>query len=322
MKKIRLLALAGLMFASKSPAASFNDIQFWTGTGTNRAALVVEWSTPESAFGSTVPTPVADKSLVWGYRFNGTVTAAQMFTAIVAADPRLYAVGTIDPHYGLGIYGIGFHLAGGGDLGIADGVTTNYFTNGLLTNTTVYVDAASSLNPGDLYWSGWNGPNWELWTELGDAGGFFSSPDRGTNVYWTSTDPDYASTGFHGQWELNWGLSSLQLTNGSWLGFSVAAGEFEFELSAPYNAHKHAPTTPDASLTALVKNLTGGFQDGQWQAQFLSCNNWLYSLERSPDLQSWTTVTNGVSGNGATVIIGDPAPPADQSFYRIRADQP
>src|ERR1035438_5012145 len=107
MKKIRSwLALAGLFLVSKSSAVPLDGIQFWTGTGTNRAALVVEWSTPESLADTTVPPPIADKSLVWGYRFNGTATAAKMFTAIVAADLRLYAVGTVDPQYGLGIYGI------------------------------------------------------------------------------------------------------------------------------------------------------------------------------------------------------------------------
>jgi len=317
------LALAGLLLASKSPAVPLNDIQFWVGSGTNRAALVVEWSTPESFGYTTVPAPIEDKSLVWGYRFNGTVTGIQMFNAIVAADPRLYSVEVVYPTYGTSVYGIGFHLGGGGDLGIADGSTTNFFTDGLLTNATVDIDAAAPLNTGDLYWGGFNGPNWETWNELGDAGGFFNAPDRGTNAYWTSTDPTYDSSGFQGQWELaQAGLSSLQLTNGSWIGFSVAAGEFEFDLSAPYNAHKHAPAEPDASITALVKNLTGGFQGGRWQVQFLSCSHWLYSLERSPDLQQWTTVITNVSGNSANLFLQDSNPPADRAFYRIGAQRP
>jgi len=325
MKKTLSLALAltGSLIGTKTPAVSLEGIQFWIGSGTNRAGLVIEWSTPESRNYSTVPAPIADKSLVWGYRFNGTATAAQMFEAVVAADPRLYALGVIDPHYGLGIYGIGFHLGGGGDLGVTDGNTTNYFPKGLQTNVTVDVDAAAPLNPGDLYWSGFNGPNWETWNELGDAGGLFNSPDRGTNAYWTSTDPVYASSGYQGQWEFaQAGLSGLQLTNGSWIGFSVAAGEFEFDLSAPYNAHKRAPAPPDAGFTALVKNLSGGFQGGQWQAQFLSCSNWLYSLQRSPDLQSWTTVVSGMPGNGANMILSDIQPPSDHAFYRVGADVP
>ncbi len=322
-KTVSWLALASLFAIPQSFAVSLDGIQFWTGTGTNRAGLVIEWSTPESMGYTTVPAPIADKSLVWGYRFNGTNTAAEMFNAIVAADPRIYAVGTVDPRYGLGIYGIGFHLNGDSEQGITDGTATNYFSGIVLTNATVDVDAAAPLNRGDLYWSGFNGPNWEAWTETNDAGGFFNSPDRGTNAYWTSTDPTYASSGYHGQWALaQFGLSSLQLTNGSWIGFTVAAGEYEFDLSAPYNAHKRAPAEPDASITALVKNLTGGFHGGEWQAQFVSCTNWLYSLERSSDLQHWNSVAAGVLGNGTNLIISDPSAPPAQTFYRVRADQP
>ena len=102
MKKVLFvsLALAGVFLVSKSSAVSFNDIQFWIGSGTNRAGLVIEWSTPESFGYTTVPAPIADKSLVWGYRFNGTATGAQMFNAIVAADPRLYAVEAFYAGYG------------------------------------------------------------------------------------------------------------------------------------------------------------------------------------------------------------------------------
>ena len=67
---------------------------------------------------TTVPAPIADKSLVWGYRFDGPATGIQMFNAIVAADPRLYAVEVIYPAYGTSVYGIGFHLGGGGDLAL------------------------------------------------------------------------------------------------------------------------------------------------------------------------------------------------------------
>ena len=324
MKKISLLlAIAGLSPVFQSSGVSLDDIQFWIGSGTNRAALVIEWSAPESMFGSTVPAPVADKSLVWGYRFNGTATGEQMFTAIVAADPRLYAVISIDPLYGLGIYGIGFHLGGGGDLGITDGTHTNYFTGGLLTNATVNVDAAAPLNAGDVYWGGWFGPNWEAWAELGAGGGLLDSPDRGSNAYWTPDDPNSPdSLGAHGQWNFTWGVGSLQLTNGSWIGLSVAAGEFEYDTVSPFFTHKHAPTEPDAGITALVKNLNGSIQGSQWNAQFLGCTNWLYSLERSTNLQNWTAVTNGVPGNSTSVNLIDPTPPEGQAFYRIRADKP
>jgi hypothetical protein len=315
-----MLAIASLFLVSKSFAVSFDDIQFWTGSGTNRAALVIEWSTPESFAGSTVPAPVADKSLVWGYRFNGTATGTQMLTAILAADPRFYVLA--DTNYGsLFIDGVGYSLDGSNAIGVTDGSVTNFFTSNFLTNFTVDIDAAFSLNTNDLYWGGFNGPGWEFWTELGDAGGFMNCPDRGTNAYWTPTDPnDY--TGVHGQWELaQYGLDGLYLTNGSWIGFSVAAGEYESDLSAPYNAHKHAPQEPDVNITAVVKNLSSGFQGGQWRAQFLSVSNWNYTLQRSTDLQSWSDTSNA-TGGGTDLFLSDTNPPTDHAFYRVKAESP
>lgn len=187
-KMFASLAVAGLFLASKSSAVSLDDIRFWTGSGTNRAAMVVEWSEPESFLYSTVPAPIADKTFVWGYRFNGTATASQMVAAIAAADPKLYVVA--DDIYGTFVEAIGYNLNGDGGIGITDGTSTNYFTNAILTEATVDVDAAAPLNPNDLFWSGLYGPNWELWNELGDNGGFLNAPDRGPNPYWTPDNPE------------------------------------------------------------------------------------------------------------------------------------
>ena len=70
---------------------SFSNIQYWTGTGTNSAALVLEFGGP------SIPASVA-----WGYRWNGSSTAASMLFALagtvtgsnapaplLGADPRL-----------------------------------------------------------------------------------------------------------------------------------------------------------------------------------------------------------------------------------------
>ena len=71
-----------------------------------------------------------------------------------------------------------------------------------------------------------------------------------------------------------------------------------------------------------VQNLTGQLVGGQWQSQFLSRSNWLYTLERSADLQNWSAAASAVTGNGTNAITTDAAPPANQSFYRLRADRP
>ena len=252
MKNVSLgLVIASLCSFVPARAISLDDIQSWTGLGINRAALVVEWSSPESLTNSSVPVPVTDKTMAWGYRFNGASSGTQMLEAIIASDPRLYVVA--DVSFGIFVEGIGYNFKNNGNIGITDGTITNAIAHGLLTNATVNMDAARPINAGDLYWGGYFGPNWETWNELGGQGGLLASPNRGTNSFWTADDPNAPYAGVHGQWQLaEAGLDSLSLTNGSWIGFSVTAGEYEPELSAPYNVHKHAPPSPDGTYMAYV----------------------------------------------------------------------
>ncbi len=275
MKKVRFaLALAGLFLASKSSAISLDDIQLWTGSGTNRAALVIEWNPPIVFNNTTVPAPVANKTLVWGYRFNGAATGTQMFNAIVAANPQLYAVKTIDPMFGTGITAIGFNLDDSGLAGLADGTVTNLantFTNGLLTNPSLSADATYPLNSGDLFWSSdYNGPYWQIWNELGDSGGFTNSPNRGTNAYFDPT------TYTHGQWAYaDYGLDGLTLTNGSWIGLSIAPDGYPSNTNDPsyttnlfiFNNDVQAPSSPDGTYVAYVCNTN------DFAVQIVSTNN-------------------------------------------------
>jgi hypothetical protein len=255
MNKIRAaLALAGFALVANVHAISTNDIQLWTGSGTNRAALVIEWNSPMVFNNTTVPAPVANKTLVWGYQFNGPATGTQMLDAILASDPRLYAV--IDDTYGTFVEGIGYNLNGNGLIGVTDGnLTYNAaaFVNGCLLNPNLNVDAAYPLNSGDLFWSGLYGPNWNLWNELGDNGGFAGSPDRGTNPYWNT------GTGIQGQWEYSTnGLDLLPLQDGSWIGFSVAAAGYDTNSTDPataaFNLDEQAPPSPDGTHVAYVCN--------------------------------------------------------------------
>src|SRR5215475_10301400 len=75
---VAFLCLVTTIASNHTLALSLDDIQLWTGSGSNRAALVIEWSTPESLTNSLVPIPRADKTLVWGYRFNGSSVGATM----------------------------------------------------------------------------------------------------------------------------------------------------------------------------------------------------------------------------------------------------
>jgi hypothetical protein len=256
MKKLSVwLALASFFVSPLVHAISLDDIQLWTGSGTNRAGLVIEWNSPEIFNQTTVPAPVANKTMVWGYRFNGSTSGTEMFTAILASDPKLYAVA--NEAYGTFIESIGYNLSGNGNIGVTDGTNTDYFTDGYQTNATVDVDAATPLNSGDLFWSGYFGPNWQLWTESGDSGGFANSPNRGTDPYWNT------ETGVQGQWTYSYdGLDELTVTNGSWIGFSVSAAGYPDDTNAPsystdldiFNNDEQAPPSPDGTYVAYVAN--------------------------------------------------------------------
>jgi hypothetical protein len=259
MKKL-VLALASVFVCSHVHAISLDDIQLWTGSGTNRAALVIEWNTPLVFNQTTVPAPVADKTLVWGYRFNGPATGTQMFDAIAASDPRFYTIENIDPVFGTGVDAIGFNLDGSGLAGVTDGTNTdaaNAFTNGILIDPNLSVDAARPINGGDLFWSGHDGPYWQLWNELGDNGSFTNSPNRGTDAYW---DPNSYT---QGEWSSAYsGLDGLNLTNGSWIGFSVSSAGYPLDTNDPnytadlaiFNNDEQAPPSPDGTYVAYVSN--------------------------------------------------------------------
>jgi hypothetical protein len=71
-----------------------------------------------------------------------------------------------------------------------------------------------------------------------------------------------------------------------------------------------------------AQNLTGNFTHGVWQTQFLSQSNWLYTLQRSPDFQSWTNVSSTMPGNATNLFLQDASPPPGEAFYRISAQRP
>ena len=81
-------------------------IQSWCGEGENQAALVIQWNDDEE--------PAA---LVFGYRWDGVATGADMVRAVVAANPRLYGLiqytnvsSPTDPRGGYTINGFGWDV--------------------------------------------------------------------------------------------------------------------------------------------------------------------------------------------------------------------
>jgi hypothetical protein len=66
----------------------------------------------------------------------------------------------------------------------------------------------------------------------------------------------------------------------------------------------------------LVNTIAAG------QIQFISDTNWLYTLEQSADFKTWLAAAPVSIGNGTNLVLQATNPPADKSFYRVRADLP
>ena len=84
--RVALLAILAIIFGVSAYAASqrsnipFTQIEYWVGTGGNKAILIVNYCDK-------------NKALAWGYKWDGTKTVAQMLAAIDSADNRLTIVG-------------------------------------------------------------------------------------------------------------------------------------------------------------------------------------------------------------------------------------
>ena len=73
---------------------------------------------------------------------------------------------------------------------------------------------------------------------------------------------------------------------------------------------------------SAIQNLNGSFTNSIWQAQFSSRSNWLYTLQRTADLQTWNDASISTTGNGTNLFLQDTNPPTDKAFYRVRAGRP
>ncbi len=137
-------AIASLLMCDRSaagPVAAFDDVEFWVGSGSNRAAIAIDWfkdSTDEPA-------------IVWGFRWDGTATGQTMLNAIVTADPRLFAKSEGHGALGSAIYGLGYD-DGDGEFALDDDTVFDEF--GFATSAGP-ADLGAAIDPGDLYREGW-----------------------------------------------------------------------------------------------------------------------------------------------------------------------
>ena len=140
-------------YAAVRAEFTFDDIQYWIGTGANEAAFVVDWNDW-----------LEPQSLAWGYRWDGTATGEDMLMEIVTTDPDLFAKISEPGGFGVALYGLGYDLEHDG-FALSDGTV---FTNGLAI--TDPADGANALDPADHYREGWFSEGyWSYWLSADGA---------------------------------------------------------------------------------------------------------------------------------------------------------
>jgi hypothetical protein len=224
MKKQLFAAIVALTFAIQAFASvtSFSDITHWVGSGSNQAALVVDWH---------------DQCLVWGYRWDGTATGEDMIQAVAAADSRFYIMAQSGTAYGSALAGIGYDTNNVGAFGITrDGTTYTQvdFEDGNLSVSGYDYDGWKSVDTGDEWQSGWYEGYWSYWLN-----------DSGKNL-------DESKWGYSGV-----GMTGRSLSNGDWDGWSWADfGEYGYG-SAPTNLEASPVPEPVTMLLILLGGLFG-----------------------------------------------------------------
>ncbi len=198
---------------------TFDMIESWSGEGSNRAALVIQWNAPQET-----------NALVFGYRWDGLATGADMVRAVVADHPQLYGLiqytnvsSPTDPLGGYTINGFGWDCDSDGDIGLKDTKDNKiyYSENGLFIHPRGYdpdkggssdydYDDWKAIDADDFWAAGWYASYWSYWVKGSDDSRF-----------------GYSS----------WGASGRLLEDGDWDGwnFSLNFGSYAWKnfKSAP-----------------------------------------------------------------------------------------
>ncbi|MCR9200326.1 MAG: PEP-CTERM sorting domain-containing protein [Planctomycetaceae bacterium] len=90
-----------LMPCASAGVMDFDDLVIWAGSGSNEAALVVDWRDSRP-------------SLAWGFRWDGAATGEDMMRAIVAEDEDFYASINDRSIFGNFVSGLGYDRDGDG----------------------------------------------------------------------------------------------------------------------------------------------------------------------------------------------------------------
>jgi len=206
---------------------TFDDIENWTGEGANRAALIIQWNDKRETH-----------AIVFGYRWDGQATGADMIKAVAKNNPRLYTLmqytnvsSPTDPNGGYTICGIGWDADNNGDISLVDSKDGTIYTSedGFFEHPRGYKPGQGGSS--DYDYDDWLTMDEEDFWGAGWYSGFWS--------YWVGTMGETLSFS-------NWGASGRVLEDGCADGWNFEPG---FQLY-DWKNFKSAPSTiPDGAKT-------------------------------------------------------------------------
>jgi len=266
----------------RASVLTFDSIQFWTGAGTNRAALVIQWNDGAS--------PV---SLLWGFRWSGEARGIDMLKAIAGSTvSRDDGESTFLPD-----------TSTGADPRLALSLINYSF--GKAVEALVFTDREVVRTQND-----WSTGYWE-YSIYGGAFEYDLYDTKGNSVVST-----YSQTGTHTYSMVDWvsspiGASDRPLIDGSWDAFSFAPNFLSTPVEEPSPVRPPPPTTKSIQITS----------SSELKITFTTTQNINYQLESKTDLlaSNWIPLGSSFPAAGAESTFLLPMDPLiPKQFFRLR----
>ncbi|WP_291287032.1 DUF5074 domain-containing protein [Flavobacterium sp.] len=270
--------------AGKSVGAvtTFDDIQYWVGTGSNKAAFVVQWNDGKNT-----------DALIWGFRWDGTATGEDMLKAILKTDRRFFALLYKGTQTGATVGGLGFDLDGVKTIGLYKGIDYTYPlypANGFVNTTAYDFDNYKAIDTNDHWQSGWTNGEWSYW---------------GKNP----ADTNFGS--------ISTGASARVLENGSWDVWNYAPSKNVLPLAGTFTpVGPYVEATDFTNGYFMVNEDWFGHTNGS--VNFInksgSVNYRIYSTANNNETFGVTTCYGTVYGDKFYFISKQAASGSDQNF--------
>lgn len=217
--------------APNASTFSFDDIESWAGEGEKKAGLIIQWNCNGE-----------ETALVFGYRWDGEATGADLLKAVAKANPRLYTLmqytnvsSPTDPNGGYTVNGIGWDADDDGDISLID---TGH-NNEIYKSADGFFENPRGYKPGQGGSSDYDYDNWIA----GDSGDYWGAGwYKSYWSYWVGGSP--SNLGYS-----SGGASGRVLKDGDWDGWN-----FSLNMSSyPWKTLAAAPSPiPAGAKTEFV----------------------------------------------------------------------